>query len=156
MRNDTLGRRRYTRINVTVLALSAVLGLLLYSLAVLHAYWAVGGSWGGRQAVPTIGDRPVFEPSPLACSVVSLLLFVTGSLPFAVTLLDSRGGAHEWAHRALLAVGIVFVARSIGEGRFVGFFKREKDIEFARLDSLFYSPLCLALGCGYVALFAMT
>jgi hypothetical protein len=30
----------------------------------------------------------------------------------------------------------------------LGFFKQKNSSRFARLDTMLYSPLCLALGCG--------
>ena len=42
-------------------------------------------------------------------------------------------------------LGAVFLLRAVGDFRYVGFFKRHTDTRFARLDTLFYSPLCLLL-----------
>lgn len=48
----------------------------------------------------------------------------------------------------------VMLLRSIGDFRYVGFFKRERAGRFAELDTRFYSPLCLllALAVAWVAL----
>jgi len=51
-----------------------------------------------------------------------------------------------------LAVGLL--ARAVGDLNYVGFFKRVRGTKFARMDSLLYSPLCLALAAG-VAIVAM-
>lgn len=45
-------------------------------------------------------------------------------------------------------VGVVLVARAIGDFRYVGFFKRVRGSRFATLDSLLFSPFCLTLGAG--------
>ena len=42
-----------------------------------------------------------------------------------------------------LALGLL--ARAIGEFKYVGFFKKVGGSAFARMDTLLYSPLCLAL-----------
>ena len=43
-------------------------------------------------------------------------------------------------------------ARAIGDSELVGFFKEVRDSKFARLDTLFYSPLCVVLGAGLLVL----
>ena len=44
------------------------------------------------------------------------------------------------------AVGIVLLARAVGDFRYVGFFKRIHGTGFAIMDTRLYSPLCLLLG----------
>lgn len=63
---------------------------------------------------------------------------------------QSRSRASGQRER-VLALGLA--ARAIGEFRHVGFFKRVRGTRFARLDTIFCSPLCLALAVG-VALVA--
>jgi len=46
----------------------------------------------------------------------------------------------------------VFLARAIGDFRFVGFFKRVHGSRFAHWDTALYSPLCLVIGLAIVAL----
>ncbi|WP_336077986.1 DUF3995 domain-containing protein [Paenibacillus sp. 203] len=40
----------------------------------------------------------------------------------------------------------VFILRSIGDFKWVGFFKRKKGTVFAKWDTVLYSPLCFLLG----------
>ena len=44
------------------------------------------------------------------------------------------------------------LARAIGEFRLVGFFKTVKGSLFARMDTLFFSPLCVLLSLGLASL----
>ena len=46
----------------------------------------------------------------------------------------------------------VTTVRAVGDRKYVGFFKRVRDTEFARRDSRIYSPLCLLLGLGAAAI----
>jgi hypothetical protein len=48
-----------------------------------------------------------------------------------------------------LALGLL--ARAMGDFNYVGFFKRVRGTRFARMDTLLYSPLCLALAVGVAA-----
>jgi hypothetical protein len=45
-----------------------------------------------------------------------------------------------------LAAGLL--ARTVGDFKYVGLFKRVRGTPFARLDTLLYSPLCLLLSLG--------
>ena len=49
-------------------------------------------------------------------------------------------------------LALILVARAVGDFRLVGFFKRVRGSRFAKLDSLIYSPFCLALGIGVICL----
>ncbi len=44
------------------------------------------------------------------------------------------------------AISAIFILRAIGDFKYVGFFKSVTGTEFASLDTMFYSPLCLGLG----------
>jgi hypothetical protein len=54
-------------------------------------------------------------------------------------------GALQWG---ISAIAVVMFARAIGDSELVGFFKKVSGSRFARLDTYFYSPLCLVLGVG--------
>ena len=44
----------------------------------------------------------------------------------------------------------IFILRAIGDFKYVGFFKKVKNTPFAKLDSKFYSPLCLLIGLAFI------
>jgi Protein of unknown function (DUF3995) len=117
--------------------------VVLVGLSVLHIYWALGGARGGAAAIPTVDGRPLISPSRAATLVVAGLLAVSAGLLI--------GGIAEWSPRAVFrlgcgGVGLVLLVRAIGDRRSVGFLKRQRGTEFARRDTMLYSPLCLALG----------
>lgn len=122
-------------------------------LAVLHCYWAAGGNWGLNAVIPTVGGRPAIEPSVLACLVVAALLGGAALLAFAATG-AFRGIVPGWFVRSGQAVvALVFLARSVGDFHLFGFAKSVHGTEFARMDTVLFSPLCviLALACGFLA-----
>ena len=47
---------------------------------------------------------------------------------------------------------LVFLARAIGDFKFVGWSKRVRGSRFARLDDVFYAPLCLMLAICFAVL----
>jgi hypothetical protein len=118
--------------------------VVLAGLSAVHVYWALGGRRGGvAAAIPTVDGRPLLSPSRGATLLVAALLAVSAGLVV--------GGVAEWAPRLVYrvgcgGVGLVLLARAVGDRRFVGFFKRGRGTEFARRDTMLYSPLCLALG----------
>jgi hypothetical protein len=111
-------------------------------LGLVHFYWALGGGGGKNAAIPEVDGAPAFKPSKWATAAVGLVLLGTA----AIVLL----------HVQLLIAGAaaVLVLRSIGDFRLVGFFKRKSESRFARMDTLVYSPLCLALGAALAVLAA--
>ena len=125
------------------LLLTTLFGLL----GLLHFYWLFGGVRGFEAALPTREDgQRVLNPKRIDTAVVAIALTA-----FAAFYL-LRSGVVEYR----LPQGIVtyagwiipslFVLRAIGEFRYVGFFKKVKSTPFGKLDSKYYSPLCLLLG----------
>lgn len=128
-------------------AIAGVLGVL----AAIHVYWAFGGRWGFSAALPEVEGAPLSPPGAGITLVVAALLLTAGLLVLA------RAGAGVQLFPSTVAkwgtwlVAFAFLGRSIGEFRYVGFFKRKRDTHFARLDTQLYSPLTLVLGVGAAA-----
>ncbi|MGK9517941.1 DUF3995 domain-containing protein, partial [Salmonella enterica subsp. enterica] len=55
---------------------------------------------------------------------------------------------HQALQWGISAIALIMFARAIGDSELVGFFKKVGGSRFARLDTFFYSPLCLMLGTG--------
>ena len=131
------------------LGISAVLLLL----AIVHLYWAAGGGGGATGAVPEVDGKPAFVPGPLDTLAVALAL----TLGALVVLGRAQLWQPAWAAPLVFRGGVwllavVFLFRSIGDFRLVGFFKRIRDTRFARRDTYLYSPLCFALGVALLRL----
>ena len=128
---------------MTGAALTVCLALTI--IAVIHLYWAAGGTAWKAGAIPSRGGVPVLSPNPLSTSLVGVALFgmavvvgsTAGLLPRLLPIGLLRGAS------AVLA--LIFAVRAIGEFRYVGFFKRVRGGVFAGRDTYLYSPLCLLL-----------
>jgi len=143
---------------MTLLAL--VIFAVLSAVAGLHVYWAMGGLWPGRDvqqlADTVIGDakRRAMPPTALTL-LVAVLIFAAGVLP----LLHLSGlpfGLPAWLTRAgLWALVLVFFGRGA-----VTYILRAQAAAmtepFATLNRRYYSPLCLALGMGFLAVLAFS
>ena len=116
-------------------------------LSALHLYWAAGGRTGAVAALPERHGAPIFQPG------IASTLVVAGLLASAAVLVLARAGhwpaallPHWIVTPGAQVVALVLIARSIGDFRYVGFFKRVRDTRFARLDTRVYSPIALVLG----------
>ncbi|MGD6900223.1 DUF3995 domain-containing protein [Bacillus infantis] len=123
----------------------SITSLILISIGILHVFWAFGGKWGVNLVLPTKddGQLPVLQPRMagtlfigLLCFFASVLLIVQADL---LTIIKSST-LSKWL---CIAGGTVFLLRAIGDGRYVGFFKKIKHTRFAKQDTALYSPLCV-------------
>ena len=134
-----------------MIGLAVILTAVLAAIAALHAYWGFGGVWPGRDAADCARRTGGFRgarsmPGPAACFAVAAALAVAALIPIFLT--------RQFGMLALLAgigVALVFLARGVA-----GFTQAWRQLTpeepFATLDVRYYSPLCLAIGAGFVAL----
>src|SRR5205085_9461944 len=110
----------------------------------IHLYWGIGGGWGSKAVIPTNhnGDR-VLNPDLRECFVVMLAFLL------ATFLLWEKAGwlplwlPEKWVKYGIMTMIGVFFLRSIGDFKYVGFFKRIKGTPFAKMDNKLFTPLCL-------------
>ncbi|MFT6322212.1 MAG: hypothetical protein ACJAT4_003147 [Granulosicoccus sp.] len=131
--------------------------LPLTLIALLHFYWAFGGKWGLEKSVPSKEDGTLlFSPTPFQCAFVgfSLILMIGFILSGMIYALNSYLPQLEnpaallpnWMYYyGFWLLGGIFTLRAIGDFNYVGFFKKVKNTSFGKLDSKFYSPLCLVI-----------
>ncbi len=136
--------------------LASVLALVLLAAAALHAYWGLGGVWPGTDpascaravvgaagATAMPGPGPSFAVAAALClsAVVALVMgrVIASPFPFVIPGL------------AAPAITLVFLGRSIAG--YTPIWRRLTPLQpFARLDRRLYSPLCLLIGAGFLAL----
>jgi hypothetical protein len=130
-----------------------IVGIFAF-ISLVHLYWAAGGKVGCMAAIPQLpgefasGPKPAFKPSALGTFLVALglvLIAVLVCLRAGLYFEPISNGALQWG---ISAVALILFARAIGDSELVGFFKKVGGSRFARLDTFFYSPLCLVLGAG--------
>jgi hypothetical protein len=130
------------------LLVASSLALVLALLGAIHVFWALGGRTGFVSAIPEVNGERAFTPTPAASFAVALALFVASALALGrAGAFGSRAPAalFKWP---VLAMGLVFLARAVGEFRLVGLFKRVRGTSFARWDTWLFSPLCLGISLG--------
>lgn len=137
--------------SLMIRGLGILTACLFAALALLHVYWAAGGAWGHAAAVPTLpagGGARLFHPSragTLAVAACLLLaaLCVLGRL--GVRAAPLPGWVFVWGCWLL---ALLFLARAVGEFRYVGFFKRVRGTDFADWDTWLFTPLCLLIAAS--------
>ena len=124
--------------------------LVLLALSSLHLVWSLGSSWPARSefelARAVAGFRGIEKmPPPAASAFVALAL---AGIALAASLLASNSAPDflRWpVWLGSLAASAVFLGR--GAAGFTPSWRRlTPEAPFARLDRMYYSPLCLALG----------
>jgi len=126
-------------------------------ISLVHVYWASGGKLGSEAAIPRVPgeggtqSRPAFKPSGFVTLLVAVGLLLIAMLVCLRVGLCLPAVQDGWLQWVISGVAILMFARAIGDSNLVGFFKEVKDSKFARLDTWVYSPLCVVLGAGLLA-----
>ncbi|MGE6401556.1 DUF3995 domain-containing protein [Bacillus cereus] len=118
---------------------------ILFLVSFLHVYWAFGGKWATNSVIPTKAGEKAFTPGTGMTLFIALLLSMA-----AMILLQQANIVHFALPNVFVQMGswvcmVVFFIRVIGEFHYFGIFKRKKDTQFARMDTILYIPFCLFL-----------
>jgi hypothetical protein len=126
---------------------SILLSLILIVLGLIHFNWVIGGEFGFSQSLPTkeTGER-VLNPKKMDSAVVGIGLCVFGIFYiFKSGLIDYD--LPQWIMKyGSWIIPVIFLLRAIGEFKYIGFFKCVRKTDFGKLDTKFFSPLCLIIG----------
>lgn len=122
--------------------------IIFLFLSLLHIYWAMGGKWAAKGVFPQNPDNEQsmnFMPGAVITLVVAAGLFV-----FALITLGNIGLFGSWLPPHYFTIGLwiiagIFLLRTIGDFKYVGFSKKVKGTFFAQKDSKIYSPLTLGI-----------
>jgi hypothetical protein len=137
-------------------ALALILSFVLLLITALHVYWGIGGIWPGKDqascARAVVGFRGVDEmPSAGASFAVAACLALATLWPLALEGVFASPFPREGLASTALLIGLVFIGR--GVAGFTPWWRRlAPEQPFARLDKLYYSPLCLLIGLGFAVL----
>lgn len=133
--------------------LGSIVSLVLFFLSGIHIYWAAGGAWGIGAAIPTTATGTVvLNPGPTACLLVALALASAGTFILqqaGILSFKLPGWLNDYG---LYVLAAIFALRAIGDFKYVGFFKSIDGTSFGKMDTLYYSPLCLSLAVLMVVL----
>ena len=124
--------------------LGILLAVIFAILGFFHLYWAAGGRFGGGAVIPTSDcGQHLLKPSPfwtilVAAALFAAMLVVLGRLKMWGAFVP------RWIfYSGAWIIALLFLLRSVGDFRYVGFFKSVTGTDFARWDTILFSPLCL-------------
>lgn len=138
------------------IVLTLTLVLTFTFLAGMHFYWAAGGHWGLSGALPANEQgMKLLNPSTLDCIIVGVLLSLLALFYLLAIGIIESGLSDTIKLIGLWVVPIIFALRAIGDFKYVGFFKQIRTTEFALLDTIYFSPLCLAISLTGLILIRM-
>lgn len=129
--------------------LASLVSAVLFIIGCIHVYWLFGGRGGFLIAVPTRTDTkaPFFKPGRIEIAAVILIFWAASALLLMEAGVIPVIGPSWLPSFAGWSLAVVFLLRAVGEFKTLGFFKSIRNTHFARMDTLYYSPLCLLL-CG--------
>ncbi|WP_459503710.1 DUF3995 domain-containing protein [Bacillus sp. C1] len=122
---------------------------LLFCISLVHVYWAFGGKWGIKAAIPTESGEKVFSPRTSMTLLVALLLCVAALLLLLQVNLISFFIPRVIVQICSWICMVVFGLRVVGEFKYFGVFKRKKDTYFAKMDTMLFIPLCAFLAFSF-------
>jgi hypothetical protein len=130
-----------------VLLISIFLLLIFSLLSAIHVFWGMGGRWGFDEALPTNEENvKVINPNFIECYLIGFGLSGFSFIVLTKAKLFPLLFPAWLIDYSLWFIAAVFIIRAIGDFQYVGFFKKIKTTKFGRMDSLYYSPLCLLVG----------
>lgn len=121
--------------------------LIFFGLGLIHFNWAIGGKFGFSTALPTNQKgEMILNPGKLDCVIVGIGLTAFGLFYiYQSGLLDHH--LPEWLFTfGGWMIPSIFLLRAIGDFKYVGFFKKIKQTDFGKMDTKYFSPLCLFIG----------
>jgi hypothetical protein len=125
--------------------------IIFLLISAMHFYWAIGSFFGknsksGSAVIPEVNGKPLFVPSIFATFVVAIGLFLFAKIS-SIGLLNFWGleNSGPIKHYGNLFIALIFLIRALGDFRYVGFFKKVRNSNFAKNDTQYFTPLCIVI-----------
>lgn len=117
---------------------------IFFLLSGIHLYWMAGGKKGTLSAIPSDGSELLFRPSIASTGIAAGGLALAGWIALELGEAVQSPMLPDWliTYGGWVLAGL-FLIRSVGDFRWMGFFKKQKGTLFAKWDTVLYSPLCL-------------
>ena len=137
-------------------SIAIFISLVLALVSLLHLYWAFGGLWPGTDKASlvrsVIGEKNATNMPPgWLTFVVALAIAAAALWPLMWRSLVPYFLPQGLLWAGMIVLLVVFIGRGIA-GYMPFFTSRTSAQPFARLNALYFSPLCLIIGAGFMAL----
>lgn len=136
--------------------IAILLAVLLAVIAMLHGYWALGGQWPGHGDTPlhriVIGRKGMTGMPPRwLTALVAAAILLAAIWPLLWAALIPYALPQTLIMLGVWALAAIFLLRGIS-GFTPAFSATLFDEPFHSLNRRYYSPLCLLIGAGFLAL----
>jgi len=141
--------------DILVPALSLISATILCLISLLHFYWAADGKWGIQAALPEAYKTPFFDPENKLITNIAAIIIGIGLACFAVIVINNvypleMALLDKYGKIMTLIVGVIFLARAVGDFNLFGLFRKKRQTLFNEMDRKMFVPLCLFLGISCV------
>lgn len=135
--------------------IASMIFIALFAVSLAHFLWSIGRTWPIRNekllAQTVVGFKDI-ERMPPRLASLAISIATLAAAVYALALADHDSGG-IWLDLGGLALAAVFLARGIVA--FTAWWaEKTPEPNFRLNDRRVYSPLCLALGLGFLALVA--
>ena len=143
--------------NILMITIIAILNTVIFIfLALLHFYWVLGGQWALAGAIPG-GFKDIFNGERKGLMRFATIIVALGLLGFTLTSFLNYQTLgldipYYLIRRTTIVIGLIFIARAIGDLNYCGFFRKIKEGIFAERDRMIYTTFCLYLGLSTLLL----
>jgi len=131
--------------------------IVLTAIAAIHVAWGIGMRWPreteAELVTTVIGHKRGTMPSPSQCYLAALAIFIPGAIALVLAGVVQTPLPPWLVPLAGAGATLVFAGRGIA-GYVPAWHARHPREPFASLDRRYYSPLCLLLAAGFIALLA--
>lgn len=136
--------------------LAVILSCILVLIAGMHFYWAFGGFWPGKDEVSlartVVGGKNISKMPPMPLTLVVAVAIFTASLwPLMWRSIIPYSLPQGFLWLGIVALMLVFLGRGVA-GYLPFFTDKMCEQPFARINAIYFSPLCLIIGVGFMAL----
>jgi uncharacterized membrane protein HdeD (DUF308 family) len=136
--------------------IAALICVTLLAVSFAHLLWSLGINWPTRDErllARTVTGFANAERMPPRWMSLGVAVLTFAAAVWALALADPEGGG--WLLTLIgMVLGVVFLARGI-IGFTPGWRKKTPEEPFRTNDRRVYSPLCVLLGIGFLALVLM-
>ena len=130
-----------------IVILEFILVIVFLILSGIHFNWSVGGKLGFDKTLPTKEDGTrVLNPKKIDTAIIGIGLLLFAIYYLVRTEIVSVDLPHWILNYVGWIISSVFILRSIGDFKYVGFFKKIKTTTFGFFDTKYFSPLCTFIG----------
>ena len=133
--------------------IASLLFIALFTVSLAHFVWSIGRTWPIRNekllAQTVVGFRDI-ERMPPRLASLTIALATAAAAIYALALADHDSGG-GLLNLGGFAIGAIFLGRGI-LGYTAKWAELTPEPNFRLNDRRVYSPLCLAIGLGFLAL----